>query len=176
MEVAMTTANLHPPITANPRGASWVGIAVIVLAVAAVAVIGAQVTAPAAENWYPDLPKPSWTPPAWVFGPVWTVLYTMMAVAAAIVWVVRDRGGDICCPLGAFGVQLLLNMAWSILFFGLKSPLLGFLDICLLWVATGVTVTQFFLVSRPAGWLMMPYWAWLTFAAALNAAIVLLGG
>lgn len=172
----MTAANLHPSIATNPRGANWYGVVVIVLAVAAVAATGARVTAPAVEDWYSDLPKPSWTPPAWVFAPVWMVLYTMMAVAAAIVWVARDRGGDVCCPLATFGVQLLLNAGWSILFFGLRSPLLGFLDICLLWVATAATVTQFFLVSRPAGWLLVPYWVWLTFAAALNAAIVLLGG
>ena len=172
----MTAANLHPPLAASPRGANWLGVAAIVWAVAAVAAIGARVTAPAVESWYPELPKPSWTPPAWVFAPVWTVLYTMMAVAASLVWMMRDRYVDFCCPLGAFGVQLLLNGVWSILFFGLRSPLLGFLDICLLWVTTGATVTQFFAVSRPAGWLMVPYWAWLTFAAVLNAAILLLGG
>lgn len=152
------------------------GVVAIVLAVAATAAIGGLVTAPAVRTWYPDLTKPSWTPPAEVFGPVWTTLYAMMAVAASIVWVKRGRGNDICCPMGAFGVQLLLNLAWSVLFFGLRSPLLGFLDICLLWVAVGVTVTQFFLISRPAGWLLVPYWAWLTFAVALNAAIVLLAG
>jgi len=160
----------------NPRSATWFGVVLIVVAVAATAVAGGLVTAPAVQTWYPDLPKPSWTPPSWVFGPVWTVLYTMMALAASIVWVARARGEDICCPMGAFGVQLLLNLAWSVLFFGLHSPLLGLLDICLLWVAIGVTVTQFFLVSKTAGWLMVPYWAWVTFAAALNASILLLGG
>ena len=149
----MTTANLHPPITANPRGASRFGIAVIVLAVATVAVIGATGDRAVPRIGIPICPRPSWTPPAWVFGPVWTVLYTMMAVAAAIVCWWWRIGGGYPRPTRAFGVQLSLNMAWSILFFGLKSPLLGFLDICLLWVATGVTVTQFFLVSRPAGWL-----------------------
>jgi tryptophan-rich sensory protein len=174
--MCMTAADLHPPIATNPRGANWFGVAVIVLVVAVAAAIGARVTAPAVENWYPELPKPSWTPPVRIFAPVWMLLYTMMAVAAAIVWVMRDRGGDVCCPLGAFGVQLLLNVGWSVLFFGLKSPLLGFLDICLLWIATGATATQFFLVSRPAGWLMAPYWACLTFAVVLNAAILLMGG
>jgi tryptophan-rich sensory protein len=72
-------------------------------------------------------------------------------------------------------VQLALNLAWPLLFFGLKSPLLAFLDICLLWVAAAVTATQFWLVSRAAAWLFVPYLAWVTFAAALNAAIVLLG-
>jgi tryptophan-rich sensory protein len=149
-------------------------VLVIVLAVAAVAAVGGLVTATSVRTWYPTLPRPAWTPPDRVFAPVWTVLYAMMAAAASIIWVRRAQF-DICCPLGAFAIQLILNLAWPLLFFGLRSPLLGFLDICLLWVATGVTVTQFFLVSRAAGWLLAPYWAWVTFAAALNAAIVLLG-
>jgi translocator protein len=172
----MTTASLHPATRTRPRSATWLGVIVIVLAVAATAALGKLVTVSAAESWYPDLPKPSWTPDARLFGPIWIALYALMAVAASMVWVMRERGSDICCPMGAFGLQLLLNLAWSVLFFGLRSPLLGFLDICLLWVAAGVMVTQFFLISRAAGWLMIPYWAWLTFAVALNAAIVLLAG
>jgi tryptophan-rich sensory protein len=172
----MTSTTLHsPPASATwSTGKTWLGVASIVLAVSAVAVVGALVTAPAVRTWYPNLPRPAWTPPDWIFGPVWTVLYAMMAVAASIVWAERDRT-DVCCPLGAFAVQLALNLAWPLLFFGLKSPLLAFLDICLLWVAAAVTATQFWLVSRAAAWLFVPYWAWVTFAAALNAAIVLLG-
>ena len=174
----MTTADLHhsPRTAPHPtaRATTWLGLVVIVLAVAAVAAVGALVTAPAVRSWYPTLPRPAWTPPDRVFGAVWTVLYALMALAAVIVWVRRDRV-DVCCPLGAFALQLALNLAWPLLFFGLKSPLLGFLDICLLWVAAGVTVAQFFLVSRIAGWFLAPYWAWVTFAAALNAAIVLRG-
>jgi tryptophan-rich sensory protein len=110
-----------------------------------------------------------------VFGPVWTALYAAMALAAAVVWLSRDYD-DACCPLCAFGAQLVLNLAWTVCFFGLKNPLLGFLDMCLLWVAVALTTAEFFLVSRTAGLLMLPYWAWVTFAAALNAAIVVLGG
>ena len=173
----MSSAAIHSPHPAPRtagRFASWGGVLVILLAVAAVAAVGGLVTATSVRTWYPTLPRPAWTPPDRVFAPVWTILYAMMAVAASIVWV-RRAHFDICCPLGAFAIQLILNLAWPLLFFGLRSPLLGFLDICLLWVATGVTVTQFFLVSRAAGWFLTPYWAWVTFAAALNAAIVLLG-
>jgi tryptophan-rich sensory protein len=151
------------------------GVAVIVLACALVPTVATIVSAPAVDGWYSGVPKPSWTPPAWVFGPVWTALYALMAVAASIVWLARDRD-DVCCPLTAFGVQLALNFAWSVCFFGLQSPLLGFLDVCLLWVMVAVTTAEFFLVSRTAGWLMVPYWLWVTFAAALNGAILLLGG
>lgn len=150
------------------------GVALIVGACVVVPVIGALVTAPAVDGWYAGVPKPSWNPPQWVFGPVWTALYAMMAVAASIVWLSRDQD-DVCCPLIAFGIQLAINLMWSVCFFGLKSPLLGFLDVCLLWVTVAVTTAEFFLVSRTAGWLMVPYWAWVTFAAALNGAILLLG-
>ena len=108
-----------------------------------------------------------------MFGPVWTALYASMAVAASVVWLSRNRD-DVCCPLGAFGLQLMLGLAWSICFFGLQSPLLGFIVVGLLWVALAVTTAEFFLVSRLAGWLMMPVWGWVTFAAVLNGAIVVL--
>ncbi|QEG28285.1 TspO/MBR family protein [Gemmata obscuriglobus] len=150
------------------------GVAVIVTATTLVAAVGGAVTAPNVGSWYEHLPKPDWTPPNWVFGPVWTVMYALMAVAASIVWVSRACD-DICCPLSAFGAQLVLNLAWSVCFFGLHSPLLGFLDVCLLWVLVGVTVAEFFLVSRVAGLLLIPYWLWVTFAAILNAAIVMKG-
>ncbi|MDY3553101.1 TspO/MBR family protein [Gemmata sp. JC717] len=150
------------------------GVAVIVTATTLVAAVGGAITAPNVGPWYEHLPKPDWTPPNWVFGPVWTVMYALMAVAASIVWVSR-ASDDICCPLGAFGAQLALNLAWSVCFFGLHSPLLGFLDVCLLWVLVGVTVAEFFLVSRVAGLLLTPYWLWVTFAAILNAAIVMKG-
>jgi benzodiazapine receptor len=175
----VTTTTLHPsaspsPLTRSAGRATAMGVVAIVAAVTAVAVIGSLVTVPAVRTWYPQLPLPAWTPPGWVFSAVWTVLYALMAVAASVVWARRD-GIEICCPLGAFALQLVLNLAWPLLFFGLRSPLLGFLDVCLLWVATAVTTAQFYLVSRVAGWLFAPYWAWVTFAATLNAAIVLHG-
>ena len=151
------------------------GVVVIVTACALVPAIATYVSAPAVDGWYAGVPKPSWTPPDWVFGSVWTALYAMMALAASLVWLSRNCD-DICCPLSAFGVQLLLNLAWSVCFFGLQSPLLGFLDVCLLWVMVAVTTAEFFLVSRTAGWLMVPYWLWVTYAAALNGAILLMGG
>ncbi len=150
------------------------GVAVIAIACAVVSAIGAAVSTPV-EGWHEGVPKPSWASFEWVFGPVWTALYAMMAVAASVVWLSRNRD-DVCCPLTAFGVQLALNLTWNVCFFGLHSPLLGFLDVCLLWVMVAVTTAEFFLVSRLAGWLMVPYWLWVTFAAALNGAILLSGG
>lgn len=169
-----TCAAVRPrPETADQhRTRSIVGVVVIVSACVAVEVVSGLVTAGPVRSWYPDLSKPSWTPPDWVFGPVWTALYGMMAVAASRVWLARDRW-EVCCPLAAFGVQLAANLAWSVLFFGLRSPALGLVDVLLLCVLVGVTAGQFFGVSRSAGWLMLPYLGWVLFAAALNASIVL---
>src|SRR5262245_58224352 len=132
--------------TTQPRSQGhptfW-GVLAIVSAVAVVALLGSLVTASSVRTWYPDVVNPSSTPPNEVFGPVWTVLYGTMAIAASIVWLSRDRV-DVCNALSAFAVQLALNLAWSGLFFGLRNPLLGFLEICLLWTAVGLTVIQFF--------------------------------
>ena len=118
-------------------------------------------------EWYAALKKPAWNPPAWVFGPVWTALYTMMAVAAWLVWR-RDGFKAQRRPLGVFIVQLVLNAAWTPLFFGLHRPDLAFGEILLLWVAIGTTITVFRPVSRAAAWLLAPYLAWVSFAATLN--------
>ncbi|KAB2660890.1 MAG: tryptophan-rich sensory protein [Verrucomicrobia bacterium] len=118
-------------------------------------------------EWYARLKKPSWNPPGWIFGPVWSSLYTMMAVAAWLVW---KRGGFAAQrrPLRLFLVQLALNGAWSPLFFGLHRPGVAFAEILLLWLSIVTTLTAFRPVSRVAAWLLAPYLAWVTFAAVLN--------
>ncbi|MEO6326291.1 MAG: TspO/MBR family protein [Thermoanaerobaculia bacterium] len=133
--------------------------------------LGALATFSAVRTWYPTLAKPPWTPPGWLFGPVWTVLYLAMAVAAWLVW--RRAGpGAVGAALTIFAVQLALNIAWSFLFFGLRNPVAGLVDIVLLWVAVVATTVVFWKISPVAGWLLVPYIAWVTFATALNAAIV----
>ena len=118
-------------------------------------------------EWYATLKKPAWNPPGWIFGPVWSALYTMMAVAAWLVW---KRGGFAAQrrPLALFLVQLALNAAWTPLFFGLHRPGLAFAEIVLLWLAIAATLVAFRHVSRPAAWLLAPYLAWVSFAALLN--------
>src|SRR6187455_3253523 len=108
------------------------------------------------DEWYATLKKPSWNPPGWIFGPVWTVLYTMMAVAAWLVW---QRGGFVAQrrSLGLFLVQLALNAAWTPLFFGLHRPGLAFAEIVCLWLAIAATLVAFRPVSRVAAWLLVPY-------------------
>jgi benzodiazapine receptor len=121
-------------------------------------------------DWYASLKKPAWNPPGWVFGPVWMVLYTMMAVAAWLVW---QRGGFAaqCRPLTLFLVQLALNAVWTPLFFGLHWPGAASAENVLLWLAIAATLTTFRPVSRLAAWLLAPYLAWVSFAAALNFAL-----
>lgn len=118
-------------------------------------------------EWYASLQKPSWNPPSWIFGPVWTALYTMMAVAAWVVW--RQGGWDKQRkPLLIFLVQLTLNALWTPLFFGLHWPGVAFAEIVLLWLAIATTIALFRSVSGTAMLLLVPYLAWVSFAAALN--------
>jgi translocator protein len=118
-------------------------------------------------DWYAALKKPSWNPPGWIFGPVWTALYTMMAVAAWLVW---RRGGFAAQrrPLACFLTQLALNALWTPLFFGLHRMGAAFAEITLLGLAIAATIAAFRPVSRTAAWLLAPYLAWVSFAAVLN--------
>jgi translocator protein len=132
--------------------------------------VGSRFNIGSVETWYPTLSKPAWTPPAWVFAPVWTTLYCLMGIAAWLVW--RRAGWTAAkVPLILFAIQLALNIAWSGIFFGLRSPAWAYGEIVLLWFAIAATTTQFWLVSKAAGGLMVPYIAWVSFAAALNFAI-----
>jgi tryptophan-rich sensory protein len=134
------------------------------------AAVGGLSTAGAVKDWYLALAKPPWTPPAWVFGPVWTVLYGMMAAAAWLIWRQRHQR-RVAVPIILFAVQLALNSAWSPLFFGLRHPGLALADIVLLWLALAATVWLFLKRRLVAGVLLAPYLLWVSFAAALNLAI-----
>ncbi len=128
-------------------------------------------TAQGVRDWYPTLIKPPFNPPPWVFGPVWTLLYVMMGVAFFLVWRGRPASPTAGKAMLVYGIQLFLNFLWSFLFFGARSPGWAFTEIILLWLALQWTVRLFFRESRTAGWLMIPYLAWVTFALVLNGAI-----
>ncbi len=115
-------------------------------------------------TWYQTLNQPSWSPPDWIFAPVWTLLYLMIAFAVFFVW---KKGGSFAAYF-FWGLQLFFNFLWSFLFFKLQSPLLGLIDIVLLWVSLGITTILFFRHSVLAGLLFVPYWIWLSYAVALN--------
>jgi benzodiazapine receptor len=146
------------------------GLILLVLVCFAVAGIGSFFTMPSIADWYAGLRKPSWNPPVWLFGPVWTVLYLSMAVAAWLVWRRVGFSGS-AMPLAVFGIQLALNLVWSIIFFGRNNVGLALADIVLLWLAIVATIFAFRHVSVLAGWLLVPYLIWVTFAAVLNLSI-----
>ena len=126
-------------------------------------------TLPAIPGWYAALEKPWFTPPDRVFGPVWGVLYLMMAISGWLLW--RGRGPDRRRALMLFAVQLVLNGAWSILFFGLKLIGPALIEIAVLLIAIGATIVAAFHISTIAALLLVPYFAWVCYATALNAAI-----
>lgn len=115
-------------------------------------------------QWYQTLEKPAWNPPPWIFGPVWTALYLMMAIAAWLVW--KCQGWKLALSL--YIIQLLLNAAWSPIFFGAHQLGLAFAEILFLWAAILATLLSFHRISKPAAWLLAPYLAWVSFAAFLN--------
>ncbi|MCX8035696.1 MAG: tryptophan-rich sensory protein [Candidatus Sumerlaeia bacterium] len=148
----------------------WIALAGFVAVCFVPAVLGAFFTSTSVATWYPALRKPAWTPPGWVFGPVWTALYLSMAVAAWIVW--RERGlAGAKTAMVFFAVQLALNAAWSPLFFGLKHPAAALIDVVLLWTFIAATIISFWQIKPPAAILLLPYWVWVGFATGLNYAI-----
>lgn len=147
-------------------GRQVLGLAGWLLACFVTAASGAAASA-AAPEFYRELTRPSWAPPAWLFGPVWTVLFIMMAVAAWLVW--RERGfAGARTPLGLFIVQLVANALWSWLFFAWRLGALALGEIVLMWLLIAATIAAFWRVRPIASALLVPYLAWVTFAAALT--------
>ena len=143
------------------------GLAAFVVMCFGVSVLGGRATAPALALWYPALAKPAWTAPSWVFGPVWTLLYPLVAVAGWLAW----REGRSRRTTLLFLLQLALNAAWPWIFFGERRVDLAFACVVALWLAILGTILAFWRVSRGAAILLLPYLAWVGFAAALNLAI-----
>jgi benzodiazapine receptor len=131
-------------------------------------VIGSIFTRPAIPTWYASLNKPAFNPPNWVFSPVWITLYILMGIAAFLVWSKGLNVRHVKLALVLFAVQLILNALWSAVFFGLKSPLLGLFVIVILWIAILFTILNFYKVSGTAGFLLIPYILWVSFASVLN--------
>jgi tryptophan-rich sensory protein len=136
--------------------------------------VGGLATAGSINTWYVNLSKPFFNPPNWIFGPVWTILYILMGIALYLVWINPPAKKNPHRAEMLFGVQLFLNILWSVIFFGLKNPLAAFLEIILLWAAILLTWQKFKEISKFAANLLVPYLAWVSFAAILNLAIVIL--
>jgi benzodiazapine receptor len=149
-------------------------LVISIVACLAAGAIGSIFTRSAIPTWYATLEKPIFSPPNWLFAPVWTLLYILMGVAAFLVWRKGLADRQVRTALIVFLVQLVLNALWSVVFFGLESPLYGLIIIVVLWAAILITVIKFFRISRVASGLMWPYLLWVTFAAVLNGSIWLL--
>ncbi len=156
---------------------SWADIARLIISIVAcegAGAIGAIFTTPAIATWYAGLKKPAFTPPNSVFGPIWITLYLLMGVAVFMVWREGLNQEGVTIAFTVFWIQLVLNVLWSVIFFGLKSLLGGMVVIFLLWIAILVNIIMFFGVSPIAGWLLIPYIIWVTIAANLNVRIWIL--
>jgi len=136
--------------------------------------IGSVFTTSAIPTWYATLQKPFFTPPNWLFAPAWITLYILMAIAVFLIWRQGLGRKGVKSALVIFLVQLVLNALWSVVFFGLQSPLYGMVVILALWVAILLTIIRFFKLSTAAGALLLPYILWVSFASALNIAIFML--
>lgn len=126
-----------------------------------VGIVGSFFTISAIPTWYAGLNKPVFSPPNWVFGPVWTILYILMGISLYLVWQKKKIP-----PV--FWVQLILNALWSTIFFGLKNPGLALVDIIALWIAIILTIKSFYKINKFAGKLLIPYFLWVSFATILN--------
>ncbi|WP_109302445.1 TspO/MBR family protein [Aquimarina sp. AU474] len=146
-------------------------ISIAVLICILIGFLGSIATQTSIDTWYQTLNKPFFTPPNWIFAPVWTILYIMMGIAAGIVWSRGFYHKWVKVALYHFGFQLLLNAAWSIFFFGLQNPLIALLDIIALFILLLFTIKWFKVVNTTAAYLLIPYVIWVAFAAALNFGI-----
>jgi benzodiazapine receptor len=135
---------------------------------------GSVFTVPAIPAWYATISKPAFTPPNWVFAPAWTTLFILMGLSLWLVWSKGLEKRAVRTAVIAFGAQLFLNILWSALFFGLRSPFLAFIEIIFLWIAIAFTILLFSRIEKRAAWLLIPYILWVSFAAFLNWSVWLL--
>jgi len=138
--------------------------------------IGSIFTIPNIPTWYANLAKPFFSPPNWVFGPVWTLLFLLMGVAFYIIWENKDKKllKKRNFAINWFGIQFAFNILWSYLFFGLRNPFLGFVGIIFLWLSIVATIIYFYKIDKKAAYLLVPYLLWVSFASLLNYFVMIL--
>jgi len=150
----------------------YIKILIFVLTCVGIGYLSGLVTQSSVTTWFPTLVKPSFNPPSWLFAPVWSLLYIMMGIAAGLVWSRIDFEKEaVRKALLFFTIQLALNALWSLLFFGLKNPLLALIEIVLLWLMIYETYVKFGKIDKIAGYLFIPYLFWVSFATVLNGSI-----
>lgn len=137
-------------------------------------IAGSLFTMPKIQTWYSSLAKPWFSPPNWLFGPAWTALYALMGIALYLVWQKGVKTQNEKYAVGIFGIQLGLNALWSFLFFGMESLFFGFACIAAMWLAIAATIWKFYVIDKKAAYALVPYIAWVSFAAILNYAVWML--
>jgi len=152
----------------------WPKFIISIIGSELVGLLGTPFTISAIPTWYATLTKPFFAPPNWIFGPVWTLLYFLMGVAFYLIWKQDWKKEKVKTARNYFFVQLALNFAWSPIFFGLRSPILGLIVIVAMWVFIVLTIKKFYPLSKWAAYLLIPYLLWVSFATLLNAAIAVL--
>ncbi|HME81128.1 MAG TPA: TspO/MBR family protein [Candidatus Eremiobacteraceae bacterium] len=147
-----------------------IGLIVALAACFGAAALGSIFTTPRLGDWYANIRKPAWTPPSWLFAPVWTLLFIMMAVSVWLVWLRAGFAGA-SWAFALFAVQLALNVLWSALFFGMRNPAAAFAEVIVFWLAIAATALAFSRIDALSALLLVPYLLWVAFAAILNFAI-----
>jgi len=136
--------------------------------------VGTVSTLPQITTWYAALPKPAWTPPNWAFGPVWSTLYVLMGIALFLVWRQGLNKKIVRYAILIFAAQLVINVIWSLVFFGTHNIFGGLIMVIILWIAILVNIIVFYMVTKPAGLILIPYLVWVTIAGYLNYSVYFL--
>lgn len=153
---------------------NWLKFILSIVLVFIVGAFGSIFTASSVSSWFTTLAKPSFNPPAWLFGPVWTILYIMIGISLFLVWTTKANKNLKKKAYQVFGIQLILNAMWSAAFFGMKNPGLAFIVIAFLWILIIVNMVLFYKIKKSAGYILIPYLLWVSFASVLNFAIWIL--
>lgn len=167
----MVNASMESPGTQKPwiRSPLILIIAIVICNLAGL--LGSLVTVTGPGSWYAGIAKPAFSPPGFLFAPVWTTLYILMGISLYLIWMEGTGRKDVRIALGVFAIQLVLNGLWTFLFFGLQSPILGLAEILVLWVFIVLTIVLFHRIRKTAAYLLVPYLLWVSFAAFLTYTI-----
>ncbi len=158
-------------VTAKPQKFKPFALLISLVITLGIGFVASLVTRPQIAGWYNTLTKPSFNPPAWLFAPVWTCIYVLIAISAYLVWQQRNGSTNFLTARAVYIIQLVLNFSWSIVFFGLHSIPGGLLIIILLWLMIVLNIRWLGKLSKTAGWLLLPYFLWVSFATLLNFSI-----
>jgi len=153
---------------------NWLKLVLCIIGVELVGILSSFLSLGSLDIWYSSLIRPSFNPPSWIFGPVWTILYAMIGASLYFFMMSKGKKKDKKTAYWIFGIQILLNFIWSPIFFGMHNIFLAVIVIALLWLAIIFTFLAFYKISKTSAWLLVPYWFWVSFASILNFSLWML--